>query len=84
VVRKYGELARAMTGDRGATAEDGVKFVAGLAGEMGIAKLERFGLGPDSIGPMVALAKRASSMRYNPVELSDEVLGGVLLSAVGD
>lgn len=82
VVRKYGEVARAMTGDRGATAEDGVKFVAGLVGDMRIAKLDRFGMGPESVGPMVELAKRSSSMRYNPVELSDEVLGNVLLSAV--
>jgi alcohol dehydrogenase class IV len=82
VVRKYGEVARAMTGDRGATAEDGVKFVAALVKEMGIPKLERYGMSQESVRPMMELARRASSMRYNPVELPDEVLGQVLLGSI--
>lgn len=82
VVRKYGEVARALTGDRGATAEDGVKFVTGLVQEMGIPKLRRYRLDEGSTGPMVELARRASSMRYNPVDLPDDVLRHVLLSAL--
>jgi hypothetical protein len=31
---------------------------------------------------MVALAKKASSMRYNPVMLSDDALAGVLRAAL--
>jgi hypothetical protein len=32
--------------------------------------------------PLVALAKNASSMRYNPVKLTDEALASALRSAI--
>jgi len=31
---------------------------------------------------MIALARKSSSMRYNPVALSDEALTGILQSAL--
>jgi alcohol dehydrogenase class IV len=51
--------------------------------ELAIPTLSRFGLQPQDILPMVALAKKASSMRYNPVALSDDALAAALKIAIG-
>jgi alcohol dehydrogenase class IV len=61
----------------------GVGWVEELVGDMGIPKLREFGMGQGDAAEMVELAKRASSMRFNPVELPDEVLMRVLGEAIG-
>jgi alcohol dehydrogenase class IV len=72
---------RARLGDRAAI-DAGVRFVADLAAAIGIPPLSKFGVTIDRAPEMVALAKKASSMRYNPVELSDEELIEILTEAV--
>jgi len=59
-----------------------VSHCAELAREVKIPRLSEFGLKPSDIAPMVALAKKASSMRYNPIALSDGALAEVLGKAV--
>jgi alcohol dehydrogenase class IV len=49
---------------------------------MSIPRLSRFGLSAKDVAPMVELAKKASSMRYNPVALGDDVLAGILEKAL--
>ena len=46
--------------------------------ELELPSLSTFGVTESDIPPMVDLAKRASSMRYNPVELSDDALREIL------
>jgi len=72
---------RPRLGDRAAI-DAGVRFVADLAAAIGIGPLSNFGVTIDRVAEMVALAKKASSMRYNPVALSDEALTRVLTEAV--
>ena len=86
VLARYAAVGRLLTGrarlgDRAAI-DAGVRFVADLAAAIGITPLSEFGVTVDRAPEMVALAKKASSMRYNPVELSDEALTAVLTEAI--
>jgi alcohol dehydrogenase class IV len=60
-----------------------LEWVAALAREIGIPPLSQFGVRPGDVDAVVQLAKQASSMKYNPVVLPDEVLRDVLLEAIG-
>ncbi len=71
-----------MTGDPGADAQDGVSWVRGLCHEMKIPPLREAGLSIADCGRLVPLARRASSMKGNPVTLSDEELRGILEAAL--
>jgi alcohol dehydrogenase class IV len=54
-----------------------------LARELDIPPLNRFGVGLSDVGEMVALARKASSTRFNPVVLSDEAMAEALAAAIG-
>ena len=86
VLARYAAVGRLLTarprlGDRAAI-DAGVRFVADLAEAIGIPPLRKFGVTAERVGEMVALAKKASSMRYNPVALSDEALTQILTDAL--
>jgi alcohol dehydrogenase class IV len=57
-------------------------WTTGLVAEFKIPGLGHYGLTEARIAEMVELAKRSSSMRYNPVVLADEVLADILRSAI--
>jgi alcohol dehydrogenase class IV len=59
----------------------GPRFLVDLVRQLKIPSLSRCGLQPGDVSGMVALARKASSMRYNPVVLSDETLAQVLSTA---
>ncbi|HEX4056140.1 MAG TPA: iron-containing alcohol dehydrogenase [Tepidisphaeraceae bacterium] len=59
-----------------------VHFTANLLRELHIPPLNQFGLRLADIPEMVALARKASSMRFNPVVMSDESLSAVLMAAI--
>jgi alcohol dehydrogenase class IV len=63
-------------------AEDPAAAAALLVESLHIPRLGQFGITEQHVPEMVALARKASSMRYNPVELSDEALAGVLRAAL--
>jgi alcohol dehydrogenase class IV len=78
VIRRYTEIARALTGDAEADARDGVTWVRGLSAEMEIPPLRVAGLSLADCDRLIPLAQRASSMQGNPVKLSDDELRGIL------
>lgn len=81
---KYAEIGRALTGtnDSGVAAiEAGIRFLNDLVDQLQIPPLRQFGLTPDGFADLVALARQASSMRYNPVTLSDAALTEILHKA---
>lgn len=84
-LRKYEAVGRALTGDedlRGQSAIDaGVGFLANLVNRLNIPGLREFGVQPDGFAELVDLARKSSSMRYNPIVLSDEVLLDILEKA---
>jgi len=61
---------------------DVVEVTAGLARELNIPPLSEYGMSVRDVPDMVALARKASSMRYNPLVLSDEALASALAAAI--
>ena len=85
VLARYAEVGRALCqgGDRDERAiEAGVGAAAALVKELSIPPLRKFGVTPGRASEMVALARKSSSMRYNPVVLSDDALAGALTAAI--
>jgi alcohol dehydrogenase class IV len=61
---------------------DAERVCAELVRDLKLPTLRQFGFTDRDVDPMVQLAKRASSMRYNPIVLDDATLAGILLSAL--
>ena len=78
---RYDEVARLLTGSGKATADDGVEWVLQLCRQLEVPSLAEFGLGPSDCAEVVGKAIKASSMRGNPVELTEEELTEVLAKA---
>lgn len=78
---RYGEIARLLTGDDAASAEDGAEWVRLLVRKLRVPGLSKYGIGPEHVADVVAKAARASSMKANPVELTAAELARVMESA---
>jgi len=86
VLTRYAAVGRALTGrklehDRDAV-DAGVSFVRSLVRELRIPGLSEFGLGAEDVVNLAAAAKKASSMKYNPVALTDESLAACVRGAL--
>jgi alcohol dehydrogenase class IV len=57
-------------------------WTSGLVQEFDIPPLSRYGLTESHIPEIVSLAKKSSSMRYNPIPLADDALANILRSAL--
>jgi alcohol dehydrogenase class IV len=79
---RYTEVAQWLTGDPGASAEDGLAWITGTVGALGIAALSSYGLGPAQADEVVAGAARASSMQGNPVRLDVAELHAIYRAAL--
>jgi alcohol dehydrogenase class IV len=86
VVKKYADVGRALAGEPMMRDESAIAtceaFAAELVRDLKIPGLKEYGVREQDVDEMVTLAKRASSMKYNPVELTDEVLRKLLRSAI--
>jgi alcohol dehydrogenase class IV len=80
---RYRELARILSGDVTAEAEDGLAWVRALVTDLAIPPLSRHGMTATEIPAVVAQAQQASSMKGNPVVLSDHDLAAILAEALG-
>ena len=78
---RYEEVARLLTGDAGATAEDGEEWLLALNAELGIAPLSEWGVGEEEAAELAGKAAAASSTKGNPVELSAEEIAEIILAA---
>ena len=79
---RYANIARLLTGDPTATAEDGVRWVRGLVAELRIPPLRTYGITSALIPALVAKAAQASSMKANPLPLTADELTAILNSAL--
>ncbi|MGQ0714566.1 MAG: iron-containing alcohol dehydrogenase [Gemmatimonadaceae bacterium] len=77
-LERYEEAARLLTGDANARAEDGAAWLAELIEEMAVPRLSGYGVAEADIPRIVEQARRASSMRGNPIALSGQELGEAL------
>ena len=82
----YGPLGSAVRESRGRKQGEDTKALLGflnrLVRDLKIPPLATYGVTEADIPRMVTLAKKTSSMKYNPVVLGDEVLAGILRSAI--
>jgi alcohol dehydrogenase class IV len=75
---KFHETAQILTGNKMATATDGILWVKELVHLLKIQSLSEFGVSQNHFPEVVEKAKRASSMKGNPVLLSSEQLTTIL------
>jgi alcohol dehydrogenase class IV len=82
VARRFHEVAQWLTGDPGATAEDGISWIEATRDALRIPGLAGFGLTAADAGEIAAKAARASSTAGNPVVLDAAAMAEIYLSAL--
>ena len=75
-------MARILTGNPDASAEEGSSWVAGICGKLKIPPLGSYGIRQEDIPPLVSKASKASSMKGNPIVLTEEELNEILMRAL--
>lgn len=78
VLGRYDEVARLVTGDANAKADDGVAWAYALRDALAIPALGGFGIVEDDYADIVLKAGRANSMKGNPLPLTDEELTEII------
>ena len=79
---RYDQVAQALTGKSDACAEDGFAWIHELCDALNIPGLSNFGITEDHFPDLIARSKKASSMKGNPIILTDEELTEILQKAV--
>lgn len=79
---RYDEVARLLTGDASATADDGVLWIAELCGLLGVPGLAAYGLTQAAFDDVIDKSARASSMQGNPVMLMPDDMRTILRRAL--
>jgi alcohol dehydrogenase class IV len=74
---RYGELAPMLTGRAGASIDEALEWVAALCRALEVPGLARYGMTADRIPELVAKARAASSMKGNPLPLTDDELAEI-------
>ncbi|MHC4333740.1 MAG: iron-containing alcohol dehydrogenase [Planctomycetota bacterium] len=78
---RYDQVARLLTGTATAKAPDGVAWVQGLCEVLKVPPLADFGLKQQDFPTAVAKAQKASSMKGNPITLTEAELTEILTKA---
>lgn len=78
---RYGEAARILTGINSATEVDGIAWIKNLCQRFQLKPLSAYGLNEPGLPEAVQSAKKASSMKGNPIDLTDNELAQILQKA---
>lgn len=81
-LERYQTVARLLTGDPEATPEDGIHWVVRICQDLGIPPLRSYGVQDADVPALVENAARASSMKANPVTLTEDELREILARAL--
>jgi len=84
VLSKYNEVARILTYRNTAKAADAVTWIQELCQVLKVPSLARFRLKQQDFQTIAAKAKKSSSMKGNPIELTDNELLDILRQANAD
>ena len=79
---RYDEVAQILTGNPRARAADGVAWVQDLANAQVVPPLSKFGMIEADFPEIIATSQHASSMKGNPIRLTDIELEKVLERAI--
>jgi alcohol dehydrogenase class IV len=77
-LHRYEAVARLLTGEPHAVAEDAVRWLGELTRRLEIPPLGAYGVGEADIPELVSKAARASSMKGNPIALTAEEMTAIL------
>jgi alcohol dehydrogenase class IV len=81
ILRRFDEVAQLLTGQTTAKANHGVKWVRDLCSVLTVPSLTEYGLTEREFPAAIAKAQRSSSMKGNPIELTDDELLAILKDA---
>jgi alcohol dehydrogenase class IV len=79
---RFGHIARLLTGRSTAEAMDGLRWIGDLCQKLTIKPLGHFGIQPSAIPDLCDKAARSSSMKANPIALSQSELQSTLAAAL--
>lgn len=79
---RYTEIARILTADAAALAEDGAIWLGELVRDLGVPGLAAYGISTTDCAAVSAKAAKASSMKANPVELTERELAQVFTASL--
>jgi alcohol dehydrogenase class IV len=79
---RFAEVAALVTGHPEASAAEGLAWLRALVAALAIPGLGRHGLTPAQVPLLVERARAASSMKANPIALSDEELSEIASTAI--
>lgn len=78
LLRRYDEIARLLTGNPNAAADEAIRWIAELTTALKIPALATYGITASDLPIIVAAAAKASSMKANPIVLTSEELTEIL------
>jgi alcohol dehydrogenase class IV len=81
-LNRFDEVARLLTSSPTATAHDAVKWINHLCSDLHIPLLRTYGIDQTHVGELCAKAALASSMKSNPIELTQAELRELLQRAL--
>lgn len=79
---RYDEIARILTGEKGATAFEGVNWTGELVNTLKIPRLSAYGMKPEDFREAAQKTQKASSFKGNPIVLSEKELTEILEKAL--
>jgi alcohol dehydrogenase class IV len=79
---RFAEVARILTGQSTATVAEGLAWLQGLCAHLAVPPLSRFGFDENAIPQVVAQGQQASSMKGNPIALTEDELADILRQAL--
>jgi alcohol dehydrogenase class IV len=79
---RFQDIAVLLTGRAGAVAADGIAWIDALAAALAIPGLARYGMTAADIPALIAKARVASSMKANPLPLTDDELTEIAARAL--
>jgi alcohol dehydrogenase class IV len=81
-LRRYDEIARIVTGNEKATADDGVAWVRELCQTLQVPSLASYGVTEDDFPLLIEKAAVSSSMKGNPIVLAADEMSEILVRAL--
>lgn len=81
-LHRYDEIARILTGNDSAIADDGVIWVQKLCRALQIPSLASYGVIPEDLAVLIENASVASSMQGNPIKLTPDEMREILTRAL--
>ena len=79
---RYEEVARLLTGNSHAAADDGVRWIAETCWKLEIPPLRAYGVREEHIPALVEKAAKTSSMKGNPIVLTPDEMGQIISRAI--